>query len=542
MKLLTKTDFISYRECAKNVWIKWHQPEVYAKYPKSEFEQALGKLGDDVEKLAREYFTASTKGYLIERHEEGAQALTKKLMTEKVPLIFQGVFATEHYLAATDVLKWNAETGLYDMYEIKMSSSYNAETGSFEDEVFGDDDESNEAHPKEKKVNKKKELQYEYDIAFQINVIEACGVRIGRAYLMRLDKEYVRIGALDLEKLFTIEDKTEKVEALKEMALGEMKIAYTYLSALALPEGSCDCYYRGRSRHCTTFPAHTPHVPDYSVHDINRIGNSAAYLRELLSEGVLDMADVPRDSRLMPKKVKGKVSLPRKLNQVTVHQSKEPIVDLQGIKNELEKISFPIYFLDYETSPTPIPRFSLYRPYQQIVFQYSLHVLKSAESELEHYEELIFDGDPSERIAESLASHIGDRGTIVVWFKRFENGRNHELARLVPSHKVFLESVIARTYDLMDIVDQQHYVHQDFKGKSSIKNVLPVLVPALSYENLAVKNGMDAMEGYRQIVHGELQGAELEQKKKDMLLYCERDSIAMYEIWKFFSILTNNGG
>ena len=110
MKQLTKTDFISYNECSKNVWIKWHKPEDYARFPVSEFEKNLGAMGNEVEEVARKMFPG---GYLIDKRSEGAQKLTKELMAEKKPVIFQAVFSTEKYLAATDVLKWNPENEVF---------------------------------------------------------------------------------------------------------------------------------------------------------------------------------------------------------------------------------------------------------------------------------------------------------------------------------------------------------------------------------------------------------------------------------------------
>jgi hypothetical protein len=280
-------------------------------------------------------------------------------------------------------------------------------------------------------------------------------------------------------------------------------------------------------------------VPAYSVHDLNRIGNSKRYLKELLDEGILEVGDVPIDDRLRPAPPRGdaKPSKPRKLNQVKVHKSQEPLVDFESLKAELDGLTFPLYFLDYETSPTAIPPYTGYHPYQQIVFQYSLHVLRDKDSEPEHYEYLVLDGEPSERVAESLSQHIGNTGTVISWFKTFENSRNKELANYLPSHKQFFLNVIGRTYDLMDIVENQHYVHPGFHGRSSIKKVLPVLAPHLSYKVLGVQSGTDAIEAYRQITTGELTGDALEEKKRQMLEYCKLDTYAMYVLWKFFTDL-----
>lgn len=536
MKFLSKTDFILYRECPQNVWVKWHKPEEYNKFETSEFEKSLGVMGNEVEALARGMFP---DGYLVEKRSEGAQELTKKLISEKTSVIFQAVFATDKYLAAMDVLEWNEEAKAYDICEIKMSSTQG------ENEESDENEEEEEGKPK--KVNKKKELQYEYDLAFQVNVLKMCGVNINKKYLIRLNKEYIKVGDLDFTpgKLFIKEDKTERIEELMPIALLEMEQAYKYLALTENMESPCPCYYKGRSSHCTAFKYINPNVPEYSVHDLNRIGNSKAYLKKLLDEGILTIDKVKEDEIPKTKKAKEgeKQSKPRKLNQVVAYKTNEPLVDLDEIKAELKALTFPLYFLDYETYPTAIPVYNGYHPYQQIVFQYSLHVLTEEDAkngrEPKHFECLILDGDPAERIVESLRSNIGDTGSVISWYKNFENHRNKELARLVPLESSFLNGVVKRTYDLMDIVNEQFYVHPGFKGSASIKKVQPVLAPDFSYKHLGVQNGTEAIEAYRQISRGELVGEDAEEKKRQMLEYCKNDTEVMYILWKFFRDLVS---
>jgi len=534
---LTKTDFILYRECPHNVWVKIHEPEEYNKFEISDFEKSLAVMGNEVERLARGMFP---NGVLVEGRGDEAQEFTKKLIVEKTPVIFQAVCATDKYLAATDVLVWNESANAYDMCEIKMSSAFEIKQEEMSD---SDDDEEEE---KPKRVNKKKELQYEYDLAFQVNVFEMCGVKINNKYLIRLNKEYKKVGDLDFSenKLFIKEDKTEKVNNLLEQAKFEMAQASEYLSQTKKPTSSCPCYYRGRSSHCTAFKYINPHVPDYSIHDLNRIGNSKALLKELVDAGILTVDKVPEDwipkvKKLSKKEIeKGKRERkPRKLNQIQVYKSKEPIIDLEAIKTELNSLTFPLYFLDYETYPTAIPMFNGYHPYQHIVFQYSLHVLRDKDSKLEHFDDIFLDGDPADRIVESLKSHIGNTGSIISWYKKFENSRNKELANLVPLHYEFLHDVVRRTYDLMDIVDQQLYIHHGFKGSSSIKKVQPILAPDFSYKHLGVQNGMEAIEAFRKIAQGELTGELVEEKRKQMLEYCKNDTEVMYVLWDFFTKL-----
>lgn len=504
---LSKTDFISYRECAKNVWVKWHKPEIYNDFELSDFEKSLAEMGNDVELLARGMFP---NGYLVEKRGAGAQKLTQKLIAEKMPVIFQAVFETDKYLAATDVLKWNSEAKNYDLYEIKMSST---------------EDEDSDGKIRK---NKKKEIQYEYDLAFQANVVTACGVKLNKKYLVRLNKNYTREEELNFTPgaLFIIEDKTEAIDEFRPTVEIEMEEAYKYLSSDREQVGPCSCFYKGRSSHCTTFAYNNreKNVPAYSVHDLNRIGNSKKYLTELLDAGILDMKDVPVDERLQNKK----------LNQVLVHKSQKPMVNGESLKAELDSLSFPIYFLDYETCPTAIPRYNGYKPYQHIVFQYSLHVLQKPDSLPEHYECLIFDGDPAERLAENLHERIGNKGSIISWYSTFENTRNKELGNMLPKYKKFFDDMVHRTYDLMKIVEDQHYVHPDFLGRSSIKKVLPALIKDLSYKDLGVKSGTEAIDAYEKIVSGKLKDKDIEKKKKEMLEYCKLDTLAMYRLWKFF--------
>ncbi len=523
MKRLTKTDFILYKDCEKNVWIKWHKPEEYKKFPVSEFEQALGLMGEDVEQEARKRFPS---GILIPDRSDKSVELTKELVAKHTPVIFQAVFTTDKYLAATDVIRWNEKAGAYDIYEIKMSST-------------------TEAGSENEKVDARKEKQYEYDLAFQTNVAKLCGVNFNKKYLVRLNNEYVRHGELDYKNLF---EETDKTEVLSDVFLSatsvEMNSAYEYLSQKEEPKGHCRCYFeRGRSSHCTTFSLSNPDVPAYSVHDLNRIGNSKKLLGELLSEGIIAIGDISEaDERLEPKKTKtGELGKPKKRNQVKVYKTQKPIIDIESIKIELNSLKYPLYFLDYETYPTAIPPFNGYHPYQHIVFQYSLHIVRSKNGPLEHKECLILDGDPAERIVKSLRENIGDTGTIVSWYKAFENARNKELAEMLPEYAEFLHSVVERTYDLMDIVDKQYYVHPGFKGSSSIKKIQPVIAPKFAYKELEVANGTDAIEAYRQATSGKFSPTELEEKRQQMLTYCGYDTEVMYEIWKFFKDLVEKG-
>ena len=496
---LSKTDYILWRECKKNAWMKWHRRDDYNKFEPSEFDQSLMEQGNHIEEVAR---TRWSGGYLIERRSAGAIELTQKLLAQHEPVIFQAAFEVGGYFAAADVLVWNPKAEMYDLYEIKMSTT-----------------------------EKGRRRQYDYDIGFQRMVIEKSGLKLNRTYLLKLNSEYIRSDELNVEELFTEDDKTEIVSEIIEVIEDEAQRANAYLKNNTEPTGNCDCYEKGRGNHCTTFSLCNPHVPAYGTHDLNMLhmtNDAREAFRSLISSGVLEIDNIVDVEGLTK----------RQKNHIRSHQRNEPLIDIGAIQGELSKLVYPLYFLDYETYPSSIPLFGGYSPYQQVVFQYSLHVQSTPDSELKHVDFIQVDGrDPAEQLSKSLKKNIGPVGSIIVWNKTFENTRNKELGELLPDYKDFFQDVIKRTYDLMDIVDKQHYIHPGFKGKASIKFVGPVLAPDVSYKDLEVRSGTDAIESYRQIISGEITGTEKDAKIADMLEYCKLDTYAMVRIWQEFEKL-----
>jgi hypothetical protein len=131
-----------------------------------------------------------------------------------------------------------------------------------------------------------------------------------------------------------------------------------------------------------------------------------------------------------------------------------------------------------------------------------------------------------------LKDFIGSTGSIIVWNKKFEKGINSNLLERHPEDAFFLNDINERIYDLMDIFQKQFYVHPGFKGKTSIKKVLPVLAPALSYQDLEIQEGGAAMEAWYNLVFKESTAEEKALVVKNLLTYCCLDTYAMYVIWK----------
>ena len=459
--MLSKTNYIIWRDCHKNAWLKIHKPDIYFAHELSAFEQQIIETGNEVDLLARDLFPTGE---------------------------YQKKFEVDGFLAITDILYGN------NLYEVKATND----------------------------IDKKTHL---HDLTFQYNVLKLAGLEIASANLIHLNPEYIRDGELDINKLFEIEDMTETVREMAEEVSAEMQLAKDYLESESEPNGPCDCLRKGRSGHCTTFSYSNPDIPEYGIHDLSRIGLSKRKLTELVDSNIFKLEDIPEALELTD----------IQKNQVWTYLHDRTIISLENIQEELDTLVFPLYFLDYETFPAAIPRFDNFSPYNQIPFQYSLHVLNSPENEPEHFD-FLYTGekDPSREFVASLQKHIGPVGSVIVWHKDFECGRNKELGQRIPESRVFFEDLEKRIYDLEVIFKKQHYVHKDFKGSSSIKKILPVLVPDLKYDELVIREGGTAAEKWNKLTtdNPPLTTEEKESIIENLKIYCKLDTYAMYAIWK----------
>ena len=489
---LSKTNYLVYRDCAHNAWVKVHKPEVYHAEPLSVFEQAIIEIGNDVDVRARELFPG---GVLIRR---GDAVGTAQLVDARTPILYQPVFETGRYTTACDILVWNDALAAYDLYEVKASTSGEGRS-------------------------KAKDDLYAHDIAFQALVLRENGVPLGRLNLVRLDSSYVSDGTLDLDRLFTREDFTDRVAPLLDAVAVEMDAAHDLLQLPALPSAPCVCIYKGRSSQCTTFGYINPNVPAYGVHDLTRIGQSPKKLRALVDSGVLAIEDVPESAELTD----------NQRNQVNAAKRRRPFVEIAPLAAFLDDIRYPAAFLDYETYPCALPRFAGYGPFNHVPFQFSLHVVERPGGEAIHREFLFTETTcPDEPFVAALKASLPAEGSIVVWNKPFEKGINDKLAERLPAEESYLAGVNERVVDLMDVFTAQMVVHPAFRGKTSIKWVLPALVPSLSYKTLAIREGATASETWNAIVTGELELDEARAARDNLLAYCGLDSLAMVEIWR----------
>ncbi|MEA3399121.1 MAG: DUF2779 domain-containing protein, partial [Patescibacteria group bacterium] len=391
-----------------------------------------------------------------------------------------------------DILVYNEKVDKYDLYEVKSSTASEDKGG-------------------------RKTKDYIIDIAFQLNVID---IPINKSYLIRLNKEYIRLGSVNLDKLFLIEDLTEQVNKVLEDVKGEMEASHYYLSQEQEPKGNCDCIIKGLNGHCATSPYSNDNLPEYPVHAISRIHKNK--LIDLVDNNILSIYDIPEDFKLSE----------NQRRQVDTAQTNREKINREGLAEFLNTINYPISFIDYETFPSAIPKFDNYKPYQQIPFQFSLHIKESPNSEIEHYEHLHIDNSsPDEGFYSKLRELLPSSGSIVVWNKKFECGINKQLVERLPACSDLMNDFENRVVDLMVPFygKTNVYDHPGFRGSASIKAVLPVLVSELSYKELNIQEGGTASDSWNRMILGEY---DIEKTSVDLREYCKLDTLAMVKIWE----------
>jgi len=260
---------------------------------------------------------------------------------------------------------------------------------------------------------------------------------------------------------------------------------------------------------------------------------------DFLNQGIYAMQDV--DIRY----------LNRKANQIqrNVLDTGVPYVDIPKIQDGIRQIQYPIYHLDFETFPCPLPRFPGERCYSQSVFQFSLHVEREpfvCDKENDHYEFLAVDEkDHREELVEKLCSYISSKkGTILVYNSSFEKSRLRELGIIFPKYQKQLEQMCDMIFDLLYVVKTNgafyqalgyeeersklfNYYHPNLYGSFSIKKVLP-LFTTLTYDGMEVSNGTDALVTCA--FFSNWSSSMYQYKYQKLLEYCKQDTWAMVEI------------
>jgi predicted RecB family nuclease len=354
------------------------------------------------------------------------------------------------------------------------------------------------------------------DVAIQYRVLSRCGLDIGSCCLAHVNRSYVFSGGIvDSWRFFRIRNVTRQVEKLQPKLTFQLRAAFTVLSMPTAPDIK-------PGTHCThpvtcEFYDHcNPPIPDDHIGYLPRLHASAGEALEEL--GVESIHDIPDDFPLSE----------RQRLACTSVQTGEPWFNPElGVA--LESLRYPLYFMDFESVNPAVPRFPGMRPYDQLPFQWSVHVLREPGAEPEHFEFLATDAsDPRREFIESLCYALGERGNIVV-YSAFESQRLSELGAYLPEFADRIKQIQARLCDLLPVVRNNVY-HHAFAGSYSLKAVLPALVPEMTYDGMIVDDGQDAGLAWESLRRGGLGQVEQDRIKEALLDYCGQDTLALVRL------------
>ncbi len=484
LPIISKSAFLRGKQCLKSLYLSKKHPEL--KDELTQEQQAIFASGTTVGELAQQLFPS---GVLAARNmpdgfKESLEQ-TQQLITQGAEIIYEAELMFNNMTCFVDILA--KENGRWHIYEVKSSTSV-------------------------KDVNL-------LDAAFQYYVLISLGMDVADVSIVLINNQYVRQGELDIHQLFRSESVFEQVKALLPEVADALAIQTDALQQSAAPKVDI-------GQHCSTpytcdFKGYCwKDIPDYSVFNISRLSGSIKF--ELAENGILLTTDLPCDYPLSESQTL----------QVHADKTGETVIDRQQIQNFLNPFRYPLYFLDFETFNPAVPLYDFSRPYQQIVFQYSLHILEKPGAELIHKEFLAgTDTDPRPKMMEQLIRDIKTEGSIIAYNKGFEVGRLKEIAGDFPRYETAFDNITQRVVDLMYPFQQKHYYTPAMKGSYSIKHVLPALVPGFGYDSLAISNGTDASLAFEKLLY-EKDPALISQIRRNLLEYCRMDTLAMVEILK----------
>lgn len=480
-RMLSKSRVLAVRQCPKRLWLEANRPELRIVTPdvQRRFDQGH-RLNDAVHGLIPE-------GHLIgdEVPLGDALKLTKRHLSRspEQPL-FEATFSKNRVLVRADV--FSRTDGAWRLTEVKSST--------------------------------KVKPYHLDDCAVQTWVIREAGYPVAQTVLAHVDTSFTYRGDGDYHGLLKHVDVTEKVEAL----LPEVPVWVSKgLEVLAAEEPEiavgpqCTDPFQ-----CAFLPHCSPPPPEYPV---SLLPNQGRIVHELLDEGIEDIRDIPAVRLTRP--------LHERVRRATI--TGEPYVGTE-LSEQLRGLSYPRYYLDFETTQFVIPLWADTHPYEQLPFQWSCHV-ETTDGDLRQAAFLDTTGEPPMRgCAEQLLKALGQSGPILT-YSPFERRVINDLVKRFPDLRAPLEALVERIVDLLPIV-KAHYYHPTMRGSFSIKAVLPTVAPHLSYDELGdVKDGTAAQGAFEEAIFEGTAPSRRQEIERELLDYCALDTLAMVELVRFLS-------
>ncbi|MBU4070537.1 MAG: DUF2779 domain-containing protein [Nanoarchaeota archaeon] len=481
--LLTKSNYLLGLQCSKLLWVAKNDKQRIPEPDK--IAQAKFTEGNIIGVLATKVFEQGIDLSGLDFNENLDK--TKQALKERKP-IFEAGFLVNDLFSRGDIL-FPAREDEWDIIEVKSATQV-------------------------KEVNL-------YDVAFQKYVYEKAGLKIRNCILMHVNNQYVRDGGIEPSELFILADVTEKMVEFSEGIEERIKEMLELIKSKEKPKCAIGVYC-SNPYDCALKDECWRGVPEESVFEFYRMFKKKCF--ELYSEGICCMKDVPEDIMLNDKQ-----KIQRRL---ACDGGKH--MDKLGIKNFLNNLKYPIYYLDFETINPVLPKFNGMKPYQRIPFQFSLHVQDKPNGDLKHVS-FLAEGvsDPRPKFMQALKDNLADKGSILVYNQSFEKGVMNECSDALPEFKEWYEeNILPRIKDLWDVFRNFYYYDPRQKESASIKYVLPAMSD-LSYSDMEIGNGALASLEYERITYEENVSDKEKKKVRDALeKYCELDTLAEVEIVK----------
>ncbi len=485
---LSKSKYCTFLQCPKRSWLNCYKPQ--EAFVSADTKSRLA-AGTEVGALARGLFGTFVDVTTVKENGSLDHAAmlqkTREAMQSGEETICEAAFSFDGCYCQVDLL--HRAGGGYEIYEVKSANDL-------------------------KEINR-------HDVAFQKYVLEKCGIPVSGVYLVCLNREYRRMGDLEIAfgKLFK---RTEELsDGLKEEeAVGENIARAKALLAQQEEPGTTFCK---SCASCEFFGYCRRGLPEPSVLDLAGCSDKWEYA----NRGILTMRELLDSGEKLDARVRQQIA--------HACTQREPEINREKIKEFLSTLRYPLCFLDFETMQSALPPFDGTRPYQQIPFQYSLHVIGEEGAEPKHCEFLAdAEGDPRRALAEQLVRDIPEGACVVAYNMKFEKAVLKELAEAFPDLALSLLGIWDNMRDIMLPFYRRYYYNRAMQGSYSLKYVTPALFPEekeADYHNLeGVHNGSEAMDIFPRLK--EMGEKEREEARKQLLIYCGRDTWNTVKIWQ----------
>lgn len=486
---LSKSRYLSGLQCRKKLYFDLNRPDL--RLPVSPDQQRLFDTGHEIGALAQAVFPGGRDASPVTPGDfTGWLQSTQDFLAAGTSVIYEAAFSAGGVFAAMDILAHvNGERWAI---EVKSSTSV-------------------------------KDYHLD-DAALQYYVMKKAGFAPDRVFIMHIDNTYVKQGSINPTGLLKRTEITADVIALQDKVSSTLADLVQMLATgtePSVPIGPhCgkpfECSYK---HHCWK------HVPEQSVFNLL---SARGRDWELYEDGILELAHIPDAYALTSKQ----------RVQVQSFKSGQAYIDADAISYFLQQWQYPLYFFDFETILPLIPVLDGTRPFEQVPFQYSLHIV-NAQGQVHHSEFLApqqsfrpgSDTDPRKLLIEQLKADFGPSGSIIAYNSTFEIGVLKRLAEVFPEDAGFIDGLLGRFQDLWTVFRSGWYYHHNMQSSTSIKAVLPAVTQTIDYNDLPISNGGMATTAFLDLIQGK-NAENADEIRQALLRYCYRDTEAMVEIWK----------